>query len=205
MPSGTQRSTTPFSSTEASAAPLQRKGRALIACTKCRRRKIRCIASSNGQMDAAGNRACQYCVKHKHVCEYVPVDAESTSPPSSPPTSATSPHFPPTAGYNPNSNSSTATYSLSSHGGPHPNVNIFNYPSRGGPPPSQGHLPLPQSQWPVQYPHQGYDPMAPAPPGSMPVTNGYSHMAFPTQQPPYAFHSPNENPYMRSEAMFSCQ
>lgn len=146
-------------------------------------------------MDAAGNRACQYCVRHRHVCEYVPVDAESTSPPSSPPTSATSPHFPPTTGYIHDSNSPTPNYALSSHGGSYPSANVCYYPK--GPPPSQGHLTLSQNQWAGQYPQQGYDPLTPAPPGSMPVTNGYSHMAFPAQQSPYAFPSRNEIAYMR--------
>ncbi|KAF8895941.1 hypothetical protein CPB85DRAFT_208266 [Mucidula mucida] len=131
-------------------------------------------------MDAAGNRACQYCVRH----------------------SATSPHFPPTTGYIHDSNSPTPNYALSSHGGSYPRANVCYYPK--GPPPSQGHLTLSQNQWAGQYPQQGYDPLTPAPPGSMPVTNGYSHMAFPAQQSPYAFPSRNEIAYMRSAQECMC-
>jgi hypothetical protein len=44
--------------------------RAQIACTRCRRSKIKCTNHGNGT-------ACQNCVTNKHTCEYK--DAQSTT------------------------------------------------------------------------------------------------------------------------------
>ncbi|KIY73665.1 hypothetical protein CYLTODRAFT_416697 [Cylindrobasidium torrendii FP15055 ss-10] len=73
------------SSLHAQSAP-RRPGRALIACTYCRRRKIRCKQQSAADdYESMGTAPCDYCQKNGYDCQYIPVgDDEGISPPTPP-------------------------------------------------------------------------------------------------------------------------
>ncbi|KAJ7228754.1 hypothetical protein GGX14DRAFT_414810 [Mycena pura] len=96
-----------------SAAILNRRRRAMIACTNCRRRKIKCVTS-----EEPPRNPCQRCTKRDLHCEYVAVDDPPTpedqfsrlplasyhqppvypQPPNHPPTYPSNPEY---AGYAP--------------------------------------------------------------------------------------------------------
>ncbi|KAK0190998.1 hypothetical protein F5146DRAFT_1000909 [Armillaria mellea] len=68
--------------------PIKRPGRALIACTHCRRRKIKCVPVSSEDPDRSHNSPCERCTKKHLKCEYVPVDGSAPATSPSPPTTA---------------------------------------------------------------------------------------------------------------------
>ncbi|KAK0490973.1 hypothetical protein IW261DRAFT_53623 [Armillaria novae-zelandiae] len=68
--------------------PIKRPGRALIACTHCRRRKIKCVPVSSEDPDRSHNSPCERCTKKHLKCEYVPVDGSVPATSPSPPTTA---------------------------------------------------------------------------------------------------------------------
>ncbi|KAK0230828.1 hypothetical protein IW262DRAFT_435162 [Armillaria fumosa] len=86
--------------------PIKRPGRALIACTHCRRRKIKCVPVSSEDPDRSHNSPCERCTKKHLKCEYVPVDGSVPTTSPSPPTTAPLIHWPnnPSTPHNQSSN-----------------------------------------------------------------------------------------------------
>ncbi|KAK0206502.1 hypothetical protein DFS33DRAFT_1381621 [Desarmillaria ectypa] len=83
-----QSTTTPFDT------PIKRPGRALIACTHCRKRKIKCVPVSSEDPDRSHNSPCERCTKKHLKCEYVPVDGSAPATSPSPPATVPLIHWP---------------------------------------------------------------------------------------------------------------
>ncbi|KAJ7937140.1 hypothetical protein B0H13DRAFT_199951 [Mycena leptocephala] len=62
-----------------SAALLNRRRRAMIACTNCRRRKIKCVTT-----EEPPRHPCARCTKRSLSCEYVAVDEDYPTTPTTP-------------------------------------------------------------------------------------------------------------------------
>ncbi|KAG7449268.1 uncharacterized protein BT62DRAFT_1002853 [Guyanagaster necrorhizus] len=83
----------PQSTTPPFDTPIKRPGRALIACTHCRKRKIKCVPVSSEDPDRSHNSPCERCTKKHLKCEYVPVDGSTPAMSSSPPATAPPIHW----------------------------------------------------------------------------------------------------------------
>ncbi|KAJ6515999.1 hypothetical protein C8R45DRAFT_1206143 [Mycena sanguinolenta] len=83
----TRRTTTPpMADTPTSLSLNTRRRRAMIACTNCRRRKIKCVTT-----EEPPQHPCARCTKRGLVCEYVAVDEPTT--PESPSQPLTPPYY----------------------------------------------------------------------------------------------------------------
>ncbi|KAJ7733694.1 hypothetical protein B0H16DRAFT_1696121 [Mycena metata] len=70
-------------STDSSHIQLVKKRRSLMACTRCRQRKVRCIPA-----DQLPKNPCARCIKRHVSCEYVAVASDPSGSPSEASTSA---------------------------------------------------------------------------------------------------------------------
>ncbi|KAJ6599154.1 hypothetical protein DFH09DRAFT_1130278 [Mycena vulgaris] len=115
-----------------SASLLNRRRRAMIACTNCRKRKIKCVTT-----EEPPRHPCARCTKRSLPCEYVAVDEDSPTPESLPLPSG--PYYPSSPSY-PN-------YPSSPPGGAYPYQPQSPYGSQWNPPqPAPGYPGQSQAQ-----------------------------------------------------------
>ncbi|KAJ7179904.1 hypothetical protein C8R43DRAFT_381464 [Mycena crocata] len=149
--------------------------RAMIACTNCRKRKIKCVTT-----EEPPRNPCARCTKRALSCEYVAVDEDST--PESPVSQLPSVPYP--SPYN----SGTAYSNPGVPTGYMPSPSYPPYNGQWNPPPSQSHPSFSTPVYPTQngasYNRQQYGPG----PGGNPFGgHGYSsngQYGYPQSQPP---------------------
>ncbi|KAF8176676.1 hypothetical protein K438DRAFT_73182 [Mycena galopus ATCC 62051] len=118
-------------SSEASAESLSKRRRVYVACTNCRRRKIKCVTSEQSSM-----KPCARCTKRGLACKYTPI-AESYNNSLGyhgvPNTGYKPPYAPPQPQYTGSWNSPPP--SLYGYPGPGPSPSSQGYPAQYGMPP----------------------------------------------------------------------
>ncbi|KAJ7068180.1 hypothetical protein C8F01DRAFT_594701 [Mycena amicta] len=113
----------PMSDTLTSAAVLSsRRRRAMIACTNCRRRKIKCVTT-----EEPPRHPCERCTKRDLPCEYVAVVEDDSKSPTPETPSSQLPPPSPGMGYGSLLPSSSSYYAP-----PQANLAYSNYPSGYG-------------------------------------------------------------------------